>query len=95
MLTTRVMRDVGRSWNVGLDSSALLSDHFGNIQYAYGFEVGHILRKNMWLSAGYNVTGFYDRDLTGDEATRRGPFVRMRFKFDESMFPFLKSEGRQ
>jgi hypothetical protein len=92
MTTARAQFDVTSKWNMGVDSSILLSNHFSNIQYANGVEVGYMLRKNLWLSGGYNVTGFYDRDLTGDEATRRGPFIRMRFKFDESLFPFLKSE---
>jgi len=94
MMTVRATYDVGSRWDVGVDSSALFSNHFSNVQYANGAEVGFMLRKNLWLSVGYNVTGFYDRDLTGDEATRRGPFVRLRFKFDESLFPFLKpAEG--
>jgi hypothetical protein len=94
MITVRATRDVSSRWDVGVDSSALLSDHFNNVQYANGAEVGYMLRKNLWLSVGYNVTGFYDRDLSGEEATRRGPFVRLRFKFDESLFPFLKpAEG--
>jgi hypothetical protein len=77
---------------VGVDSSALIADSFNNVQYANGAEAGYMLRKNLWLSGGYNVTGFYDRDLSGEEATRRGPFVRLRLKFDESLFPFLKHD---
>ena len=92
MTTVRATYDVGSRWDVGVDSSALISDHFKNIQYANGVEVGFMLRKNLWVSGGYNLTGFYDRDLTGDETTRRGPFVRLRFKFDESLFPFLKHD---
>lgn len=92
MTTVRVIHDIGQRWDGGVESSALFSDHFNNVQYATGAEVGFKLRQNLWLSAGYNFTGFYDRDLSGEEATRRGPFIRMRFKFDEAMFPFLKSE---
>jgi uncharacterized repeat protein (TIGR01451 family) len=91
MTTARVTHDINPHWDVGVDSSALFSDHFNNIQYANGAEIGYMLRTNLWLSVGYNFTGFYDRDLSGEEATRRGPFVRLRFKFDESLFPFLKS----
>jgi uncharacterized repeat protein (TIGR01451 family) len=90
MTTARVTHDINPHWDVGVDSSALFSDHFNNIQYANGAEIGYMLRTNLWLSVGYNFTGFYDRDLSGEEATRRGPFVRLRFKFDESLFPFLK-----
>jgi uncharacterized repeat protein (TIGR01451 family) len=92
MITLRALFDVSSRWDVGVDSGTLLADAFRNVQYANGAEVGYMLRKNLWLSGGYNVTGFHDRDLSGDEATRRGPFVRLRFKFDESLFPFLKPE---
>jgi uncharacterized repeat protein (TIGR01451 family) len=93
MTTVRVTRDLSPRWNVGVENSDLFSQHFGNVQYANGVEVGYILRQNLWLSVGYNFTGFYDRDLTADEATRQGPFIRMRFKFDESMFPFVKQDS--
>jgi hypothetical protein len=93
MTTARVTRDINPKWNVGVESSALFSEHFNNVQYSNGAEIGYILKANLWLSVGYNFTGFYDRDLTGDEATRQGPFIRMRFKFDESMFPFLKPDS--
>ena len=50
-------------------------------------EAGRLLRQNLWLSVGYNGTGFRgDADLTGYEYTERGVFVRLRFKFDEDLF---------
>jgi hypothetical protein len=50
-------------------------------------EVGRLLRQNLWLSAGYNWSGFSgDRDLNGYEYTQQGVFVRLRFKFDEDLF---------
>jgi uncharacterized repeat protein (TIGR01451 family) len=95
MVTLRAMYDITRNWTAGYDFGGLFSNSFKNVEFANGVELGRVLRKNLWLSVGYNYTGFYDRDLTGDEATRRGPFVRLRFKFDEAMFPFLKSEGQR
>jgi murein tripeptide amidase MpaA len=45
----------------------------GARQTAYGVEAGYLLRQNLWLSAGFNATGFAgDADLTGYEYTRRG-----------------------
>jgi hypothetical protein len=49
-------------------------------------EAGYLLRQNLWLSAGFNAAGFAgDRDLTGYEYTRQGLYVRLRFKFDETL----------
>ena len=39
---------------------------------------------NVWISAGYNVAGYRDRDAEADRYTRRGPYVTMRLKFDQS-----------
>jgi hypothetical protein len=50
-----------------------------------GAEVGHLLKDNLWLSAGYNVTGFHDRDLSAENYTDRGAYLRVRFKFDETV----------
>jgi hypothetical protein len=95
MITARLMYDVSRNWTFGIDHTSLASHSWNNWQYANGVELGRILRKNMWLSAGYNYTGVYDRDLTGEDATRRGPFIRLRFKWDETNLPFLKQEQVQ
>ena len=65
----------------------LVSGQHGANQYAYGAEVGRLLRQNLWLSAGYNFSGFEgDRDLSGYEYTQQGIFLRLRFKFDEDLF---------
>jgi hypothetical protein len=49
--------------------------------------VGYLLKQNLWLSAGFNAAGFAgDADLTGYEYTRRGVYLRLRFKFDENLF---------
>ena len=57
-----------------------------NSQNAAGAEIGYLLTSNLWLSAGYNWTGFRDHDLTGSEYTSRGAYLRLRFKFDERLF---------
>ena len=38
----------------------------------------------MWISAGYNVAGYRDRDFEDDRYTRQGPYVTMRLKFDQT-----------
>jgi len=56
-------------------------------QQAFGVEGGYLLRQNLWLSAGYNLSGFRgDADLAGYEYTQRGAYLRLRFKFDETLF---------
>jgi hypothetical protein len=86
LLSGRVVWDVTENWDV----SVLAATQFGQSgarQYAYGAEVGYLLQQNLWLSAGFNATGFAgDADLAGYEYTRRGAYLRLRFKFDENVF---------
>ena len=47
-----------------------------------GASVGLKLLEDVWLSLGYNVVGFRDRDFTGGY-TAQGPFLRFRFRFNQ------------
>ncbi|MCW4455851.1 hypothetical protein OK348_13760 [Flavobacterium sp. MXW15] len=86
LLSGRVVYDITENWDIGVLGSTFRGQYGAN-QYAYGMEVGRLLRQNLWLSAGYNWTGFEgDRDLNGYEYTQQGFFLRLRFKFDEDLF---------
>jgi hypothetical protein len=82
----RVVYDVTENWDVGVMASLLYSPQGAAKQYAAGAEIGYLLRQNLWLSLGYNFTGFSDKDLTAADYTNSGLFVRLRFKFDEDLF---------
>jgi hypothetical protein len=86
LLGGRVVYDVTERWDVGLLGALLYSPQGRARQYAYGLEVGYLVQTNLWLSVGYNINGFSDRDLTGSDYTQRGLFIRLRFKFDENLF---------
>lgn len=86
LFSGRIVYDITENWDVGVLASTFRGQNQSN-QYAYGVEVGRLLRQNLWLSAGYNWTGFEgDRDLSGYEYTQQGAFLRLRFKFDEDLF---------
>lgn len=86
MLSGRMVYDITENWDIGLLGSTFRGQR-GADQYAVGMEVGRLLRQNLWLSVGYNATGFRgDRDLSGYEYTEQGAFIRLRFKFDEDLF---------
>ena len=38
---------------------------------------------NVWVTAGYNVSGYRDRDFSDDRYTRAGPYLTVRLKFDQ------------
>lgn len=86
MVGARGTWDLGKRWDVGASASTLYSLASNSRQYEIGPEIGYRVISNMWISSGYNLSGFRDDDLTGENVTRRGAFVRMRFKFDENIF---------
>lgn len=86
LVSGRIVYDITENWDIGVLASSFRGQQGAN-QYAYGVEVGRLLKQNLWLSAGYNRTGFEgDRDLNGYEYTQQGLFLRLRFKFDEDLF---------
>jgi hypothetical protein len=85
LLAGRIVYDLSENWDVGVLGATQLGQSGAN-QYASGFEVGYLLQQNLWLSAGFNVSGFKgDSDLTGYEYVQRGVYLRLRFKFDETL----------
>lgn len=80
----RVMYDLTERWDVGLVGSVF--DGEGARQLGLGFETGYSFIDNLWLSVGYNYAGFSDDDLVDSDYTRRGAYLRLRFKFDEKLF---------
>ncbi len=86
LLQGRVVYDVTENWDVGVMGAVQVGQQ-GARQYATGVEVGYLITQNLWISAGFNVSGFKgDVDLTGYEYTQRGGYLRLRFKFDETVF---------
>jgi hypothetical protein len=86
MLGGRATWDLTRKWDFGVAASTKYSLGFASQQYGLGAEIGYQLIGNLWVSTGYNIVGFRDDDLTGENVTRKGAFIRMRFKFDENIF---------
>ena len=82
------MFDITEKWDAGLNVSTIMDR--GSFQYAVGAEVGYLLTSNLWVSGGYNVFGYEDRDFDNSNSMRSGPYARLRFKFDEELFHWLE-----
>jgi hypothetical protein len=86
LLAARLVYDFTERWDIGA-LAAVQTGQQSARQTAYGVELGYLLQTNLWVSAGFNASGFSgDADLTGYEYTRRGAYLRLRFKFDENLF---------
>jgi hypothetical protein len=82
----RVTWDLTERWDVGVQNHVLWSPRGGSRQSSFGVEAGYLLKSNLWLSLGYNHIGFSDDELVGAAYTRQGVYLRLRFKFDETLF---------
>ena len=51
----------------------------------YNLEVGTILMNNLRVAAGYNFKGYKEQDLIDYSLWSKGPFIRMSYKFDETL----------
>src|SRR5204862_821953 len=72
-------------WDAAIVTSTLFGNTSASRQYGVGLELGYLVATNLWVSAGYNFFGYKDADLAGADYTAKGPFVRLRYKFDESV----------
>ncbi len=85
LVSGRVTYDVTSHWDVGMIASLHTDGGLSNRKIGLGLEVGYMVKENLWLSGGYNFFGFKDKDLQGTDYTARGVYVRMRYKFDETL----------
>ena len=91
LVQARYTRDLGPSWDLGVQGG-LLYGQGGALQKTLGFEIGYQVMKNLWASAGYNFIGLSDKDLTANEYTSKGLYMRLRYKFDETDLGFAQPE---
>jgi hypothetical protein len=86
----RGLYDLDRNWDVGLQGSMMWGGSFDTRRYGVGGELGRRVINNLRVAAGYNLFGFRDNDLRETDYTLRGGYLRLDFKFDESILPGLK-----
>ncbi|MGB5472420.1 MAG: OmpA family protein [Gammaproteobacteria bacterium] len=76
-------RDIGKRWDLGARASTLHSWNSDQYEYSFGVSAGFNPATNIWVSAGYNWNGYEDDDFTLAGYTATGPYLRLRFKFDQ------------
>jgi hypothetical protein len=79
----RVIYDLTDRIDLSVMGSVIHSNQSKANQYAQGLEGGYLITTNVWLSVGYNWTGFDTADLSGTEYHNRGAYLRLRVKFNE------------
>ena len=73
-----------RPWlDVGARAQFITSSGSDGLAYSWGPSVGVSPVDNLWVSFGYNVEGYNDDDFEAAEYSRKGPYLQIRFKFDQ------------
>jgi hypothetical protein len=89
LLAGRLVYDLTEKLDLGLTVGFMSGHGTGqtgrSVQKGLGLEAGYALGSNVWASAGYNVQGYTDKDLTSDY-TGKGAYLRLRYKFDQDIF---------
>lgn len=76
-------KDIGPRFDVGVQGSMQHAWKRDVKSFSFGPSVGFSPGGNVWISAGYNVAGYRDRDFEDDRYSRAGPYLTMRLKFDQ------------
>ena len=82
----RVLLDFATDWDAGLSASIRSGRSLAERQFGLGLELGRQLPAGTWLSFGFNRFGYRDDELTAEEWTRTGVYLRVRTRFDETLF---------
>ncbi|MEJ6593978.1 hypothetical protein [Parasphingorhabdus sp.] len=75
--------DLSDTIDVGGQATVRIGNDFDSIAYSGGPSVGIMPFKNGYISIGYNIVGFADRDFEESRYTRDISLITFRLKFDQ------------
>ncbi|MDZ7587807.1 MAG: carboxypeptidase-like regulatory domain-containing protein [Parasphingorhabdus sp.] len=81
--------DLSDTVDIGGQATARIGNNFDTVAYSGGPSIGITPFENGYISIGYNVVGFADRDFEENRYTRDGPFMTFRLKFDQNSLAAL------
>jgi uncharacterized repeat protein (TIGR01451 family) len=90
ILDGRVIYELTDRIDLDLHGGMLATEGFDEARYAFGVGAGMLVRRDLRLTAGYNLIGFEDQDLDKEQFLARGFHVGLQLKFDEDSFRWLE-----
>jgi uncharacterized repeat protein (TIGR01451 family) len=84
LLGAEVRHDITKTIDLGLHGAWTSGEASGTSKWSVGPSIGVTPTDNVWVSVGWNVTGFEDEDFEAARYTRSGPYIKLRAKFDQN-----------
>ena len=84
--------DLTDRWDVGVLAKLMNQYETGMHSVGAVAKTGYRVYKNLYAGIGYNLSRMNDSDLSGANYQSHGPFLELKFKFDEDT---LKRPGRK
>ena len=91
LIGSEFRHDISAIFDVGVHAHTMYSTNSSVQQYSAGISFGWNMTRNIWLSMGYNVDGFEDKDFSAAAYTANGPYIRFRLKFDQDTADQIQS----
>lgn len=92
-----ILHLLGLKWSTQLNKrwgmnirSGMLTSFSSSDRFSFGLGADYLVRKNIRIAMGYQLTGFRDRDLDAQRYYGQGLRLGLQWKFDESLFRFLE-----
>lgn len=82
LIAGNINYNIYKNWTTGINISTIF-DNDKNMDCGLGVEVGYIFESNLWLSVGYNVVGFKDKDFDPTGELNQGAYVRFRMNIGD------------
>jgi len=83
LIGAELRHDLSERFDVGLQGLVMHGSASETTEFSIGPSVGFSPRDNVWMSVGYNFTGFRDDDFEAAEYSDQGVYLKLRVKFDQ------------
>ncbi|MEM9572445.1 MAG: hypothetical protein AAF996_13355 [Pseudomonadota bacterium] len=84
LLGGELRHDISKHVDFGFQATWAQNDATQTGEWSYGPSIGLSPEKNIWVSVGWNVSGFDDDDFEAARHRQRGPYIKLRAKFDQN-----------
>jgi uncharacterized repeat protein (TIGR01451 family) len=81
--------DLSKTLDVGFSGTVRQNPSGSSYSYSAGPTLSVSPIKNSYITIGYNMVGFRDKDFEDSRYTRKGPFISLKMKFDQNSFAGL------